>query len=412
MHQPLIILKSHRRVARWYWLFATGWFMAAILMGWGLRMALSGFGYEDMVFSNWRHAHSHVAFLGWMYNALLGLTLWVFPLKENHRWHLRWMIIAQIAVAGMALSFPWQGYGAVSIFFSSLHMVASFGVFYRLVKDRPRFLSPATRQAFHVMYAALLCMLLSGLGPLALGPLAAMDMQGSIPYRLAIYVYLHFQYNGWFILQALAIWLMQRSFQASIPTLPGIPMIVAGTLLTYAQSTLWSTDNFVVWAAAGIGGILQLLGWGQLILSARQHGKAIQWNRWGDISMVVATIALSMKLLLQLGIVLPSGASIAHQHQVVIAFLHLVFLGILTPFVWGRVEVFRIVTTSAGKERWAAYLFLVSFGLLEIVQILPALGVYGWPWSKLVLGLTTIISISLITGMIGLQRKLIEHGQQ
>lgn len=414
MQLPMTLPKSHRQIARWYWLFATGWFMTAILMGWGLRMALSGYAYDGMVFSYWRHAHSHVAFLGWLYNALVGLTLWVFPLKENYRWHLRWMLLGQIAVAGMALSFPWQGYGAIAIAFSTLHMVASFGVVYRLVKDQPRQLPPTVQQAFRVMYIALLCMVLSGLGPIALGPLASLDLQGSVPYRLAIYFYLHFQYNGWFILQALALWLMQRSFQRHRQPVPGVTLIVAGTFLTFAQSALWSTDKVWVWAIAGMGGMAQLIGWGQLLRSVVRERPLTKPYRWADVSLLVAVLALVLKLVLQLGMVVPSLAAVAHQHPVVIAFLHLIFLGVLTPFLWGRCEVFRLVAPAARWERWSGILFLLAFASLEVALLLPTVwGVYGWPWTgpQVLLGLTTLMALALLIGMVGLQNKLIQYGR-
>ena len=67
-------------------------------------------------------AHSHFAFSGWVGMALLTLLIYnllppVLAAKKVYQWLLAGVEISSL---GMAISFPLQGYGTLSIFFSSL----------------------------------------------------------------------------------------------------------------------------------------------------------------------------------------------------------------------------------------------------------------------------------------------------
>src|SRR5688572_17795755 len=80
------------------------------------------------------HAHSHVAMLGWMF---IGLAVFLLGDETDHgpsrlsRWLL---VVVQLAVMGMLLSFPVQGYGPVSIASSSVHLLASYFIGWRIWK--------------------------------------------------------------------------------------------------------------------------------------------------------------------------------------------------------------------------------------------------------------------------------------
>src|SRR5690606_1359434 len=111
-------------------------FLVAAVMGLVLRGA---FVWEInwMDYRNLMHGHSHVAMLGWVYLALYILIGHHFIPKE--KWekpvYSRLFWFTQVTVLGMMISFPAQGYGAVSITFSTLHILASYVFCYRVWKD-------------------------------------------------------------------------------------------------------------------------------------------------------------------------------------------------------------------------------------------------------------------------------------
>jgi len=91
-----------------------------------------------------------------------------------------------------------QGYALFSIVFSTLFLIASYWFSLKNVSSvfKDRF-------SWKLIKASLFYLVFSSLGPWAVGGIVAPLGKGSIWYKLAIYFYLHFQYNVWFIL---ALW--------------------------------------------------------------------------------------------------------------------------------------------------------------------------------------------------------------
>src|SRR5699024_6225041 len=80
------------------------------------------------------HAHSHIAILGWIYLALFALFIASFLPKWYKKYNnIFWF--TQISIVGMLLSFPFQGYAAASITFSTLHVIVSYFFFFFFFKN-------------------------------------------------------------------------------------------------------------------------------------------------------------------------------------------------------------------------------------------------------------------------------------
>lgn len=79
-------------------------------------------------FKYFLHAHSHTAFLGWIFNAFYAVFIVAFvPAQKQTSFSYRLLFwLLQVAVLGMLFSFPVQGYAAVSITFSTLHIFLSY----------------------------------------------------------------------------------------------------------------------------------------------------------------------------------------------------------------------------------------------------------------------------------------------
>lgn len=400
---------TFRQLARWYMMAATGWLVVAVIIGVLLRYSLSIGSLEGFPVANWRHAHSHIAFLGWIFNALVGLSFWLFPVNTGVGQQIRWFWLAQLSVLGMAIFYPIQGYAAGSIAFSTLHIVASIGIGWRLFTLPVAAHIPAQAQARSIMRWALVAMVISALGPVVLGPLAALGYKETIWYRLAIYWYLHFQYNGWFILQMLALWLIHRVQNGAHMPLRGIPLLVIGVMLTYAQSTLWATDAWWVYVVAFAGGACQIIGLVQVGWAVRKSWAMSATTAWSSRVLALVAVGLGLKVVLQFWQVFPGCNALAEVHGVVIAFLHLVFLGVVTPFIWAMIVSTGMVRLQSMWNSAAFGLFLGGFILMELGLILPVL--WGQVPALLPAWLfytTLIMAVGIAAGMVRLQQKLLQ----
>lgn len=381
---------------------ALGWLAVTALLGTLLR-AFPWLPTEFLPYRHWLHAHSHLALLGWVFNACFALAVVHFLPMTVAREQGRLYLVLQVAVLGMLLSFPVQGYGTVSIAFSTLHLGAAAFFAWRLWHQArvPTFVLWPLR-------LALLWLVLSGLGPLALGPLAAADLREHPAYSLAIYFYLHGLYNGWFVFFLLALGLRLSS---STPTLPRVRSaclwLGAGTVLTLAQSALWLDPPGWVYALAALGGLAQWIGLAYLAGSVRQawrHAKGLA----GSL-VRFALGAFALKLLLQLLAALPVCSAWVNHRFVVIAFLHLVFLGMMTPALLAA-GLLRGWLPDTRLTRGAVALLLSGFVVSEILLISAALPL-PWPlppgWfpvgSLVAAGLMSPGAVALFLGWLNLR---------
>lgn len=290
------------------------------LLRWQMVSPVAGLNYHYFL-----HAHSHVAFLGWVFNAFFALALLHFAEPGDLPAFRRLFIVAQLAVVGMLISYPLQGYGTASIAFSTLHMACS-AVFAWKLWRRNR----ASAAAHGHLRTALAFMAVSGLGPLTLGPLAALGLRDSPAYLLAIYFYLHCQYNGWFMFFLQALVFQDATGKSAADGRRALVWLGAGAVLTLALSALWLHPPAWVRAMAAAGGAAQLVGCVYLVRGLRGRPWFAGAGRW------LAGLALAgflLKHALQAASAWPGLAALVNHRFTVIAFLHLVFLGVVTPLL-------------------------------------------------------------------------------
>jgi hypothetical protein len=355
-------------------LTALGFF--AVVAGLGARLRWSqvrpvpGFDY-----GHWLHAHSHTAFLGFVFNAFFALALTRFVPEQEWRGYRRLFSVLVFAVLGMLVAFPIQGYGAVSIAFSTLHMAAA-GVFAWRLWRRNRAV-PGVRAHLR---AALVCLVASGLGPLALGPLAALDLRETAAYSLCIYFYLHAQYNGWFLFFLQALLLQPADGGARPPRETALAVracawSVAGVVLTLAQSTLWLDPPAWVQGVAALGGGAQLVGFLIFLrlLALRERGLSDAATGVVRGLWRLALAAWGLKILLQIAAAVPALAVLVNHRFLVIAFLHLVFLGVVTPAILAAGFAANWLRDTA-LMRCALGVFFAAAAVSELVLVALALG--------------------------------------
>ena len=241
------------------------------------------FPFHNFRFRFWVHAHSHVAFLGWVFMVLAAL------IYKNHlpdvpalNAKMRWLIlIFQGAVLGMLFTFPFTGYAPGSIFFSAVQMFSSIYFVILLFKWTTQRYNPA----IIFLKFGLLFMVISGIGPIALGPIAAMGLKNTPWYDGAIYFYLHFQYNGWFTLAIIGLLLgilEQQDVDYNEPkTRKSLLWLFLAIIFTFGLSLLSFGMPFWVNVISILGAMVQILVIGWFLRLFWQFRKAFKWNRTG-----------------------------------------------------------------------------------------------------------------------------------
>lgn len=284
------------------------------------------------------HAHSHVMLLGWMYLALqTAVTALMLKGAASPRPYRFLRAGVLWTVAGMLCTFPFTGYAPVSILFSTLFLFVSYGYLAFFLKQA----SPDTRHlpSFHFVRAGLWYMAASSLGPWALGAIMATLGPTSLWYRMAVYFYLHFQYNGW-IFMALAgvvirLWEQNGSMMPSGTFRRIFGLLNAGIILTFVLSTLWAEPPGWFHVIGGIGAILQGLGIWQLF---RWFQGTPRPAGFGAIHRSLAAwggFLLGIKVLLQAISAFPLASRLAVTYpDFIMGYLHGTFLGVINLFLF------------------------------------------------------------------------------
>lgn len=325
-----------------------------------------------LIFPYWLHAHSHLMFLGWVMNVLYLAFVTNYVPATNARYK-KLFVFLQWNLFGMMIAFPLQGYGLFSISFSTLHTMGIALFTYWLYQDTKH--QPISASLWLVR-KSLLFFLLSAVGPFTLGPLMATGLAQSPWYYSAIYFYLHFQYNGVFVLGCMSLlfyYLEQRGFSFHAQTaILSFRLLVAGTILTYALSVLWTSPGVWVNSMGGIGALIQLASlyyfWRTLQPVLPQLKESL--TRLSYYFLYCVWLAYLLKLLLQLLSAWPSVALLAYGNRsYIIAYLHLVLIGVVTFFL---IAWYMFTNRLRLKKTSLTVIYvtiMIGFVVLEVVLI-------------------------------------------
>ncbi|WP_163394192.1 hypothetical protein [Flavobacterium limi] len=321
------------------------------------------------------HAHSHVAMLGWIYMIVYVLVVHFFIPKEKSQKPIynRLFWLTEFSVIGMMIAFPIQGYALFSIVFSTLHILLSY-VFCRLVwKDSLRDKSPSQR----LLLASVLFMALSTLGVWCLGPAVSTLGKQSAFYQIAIQFFLHFQFNGWFILAILALFLKQ--FQNKIDEVQFNKfyfLMIISIVLTACFPVRWFIENNILSYINGLGVLIQL---GAFIyfykmLRPQIHHFKNTLDKTTKIVYALALWSLFLKVGIQLLTIFPNLAEVSHQiRNFVIGFIHLTTLGIITGFLFGILLHNKMLSAGCSILKTGMKCFISGYIATEVLLFLQ-----GW----------------------------------
>lgn len=339
---------------------------------------------EGLNFRYLLHAHSHVAFLGWIFNALFAGLIFAFIPEKAKDYRLQFWLL-QIAVVGMLITFPIQGYAAASISFSTLHIFLSWWFAVKFYRDT-RKIAAQNPFSLAVIRWGLIFMVVSAIGPFALGAIMAQGLSASPLYNLSIYFYLHFQYNGWFSFAVFGLffwWLENNHIQFSVVHAKNflILMLIA-TIPGYALSALWTQPAAWMYVLGFIAGIAQLLAFIYLLAILIKNKQVWVTFLTKPIRYLLffALLAFLLKVMMQFASAFPTIADLAYKaRNFTIGYLHIVFLGFVSVFLIAWFCQVGIIKINNKKSYVGIVLFLIGFIISELIIFLqPLFLLMGW----------------------------------
>lgn len=388
-------LADARVLRRWFGL-ALGNLLVAASLGCVLR-AMYVVELPFIRFKALLHAHSHVAMLGWMF---LATCIFLFRLSDPTAfgpWPRRLLAVAQLAVAGMLLSFPVEGYGPISSSFSVLHLLVSYALAWHIWKATAPWNAAGSRALVRLAIGMLV---LSTLGVWAVPVINANGLFGTEVYYWSVQFFLHFQFNGWLWFAALALW-SRWAEQHGVPTpldRATVRLWAVSVFLTYALAIAWSERHAVVYATNSVGVLLQLLAGWRTAVAIRASQKQLRSTvpLWAWRCVTYALIGMGIKVSIQAAVAIPQVATLAFTvRNYVVGFIHLNMLGALSLMLFAMALLADWWRSTDRLLRAGLSLFTAGVLLTEV--LLFAQGSAWWlAWGTLPGYYTLLFGVSLL----------------
>ncbi|MFV0304030.1 MAG: hypothetical protein ACK5IC_00945 [Moheibacter sp.] len=319
---------------------------------------------------NLLHAHSHFAFAGWVSHFLYtGITNLLLPYLNIQRKKIYNFLILlnMICAFGMLISFTIQGYALFSITFSTLSIFISiaFGLFFWMDSRKKLIDHPSKPWA----NTGLFLNIISCAGPFYLAYMLASKQVNHEFYISSIYYYLHFQYSGWFFFGSMA--LIVSKLPKDFPRLNQFHKLFTLTIIpTFFLSVLWLELPLWLYIITVLATFIQLFAWIRILQKGiyyiKTKGNVFSIPKWISIFFYVATISLTLKFILQAISVIPDLSELVFGlRPIIIAYLHLVLLGVYSSFIIGY--LFSTLYLNSSKlAKISALIFLVGIFLNEL----------------------------------------------
>lgn len=318
------------------------------------------------------HGHSHFAFAGWISQAIMVLLVTYLARQGGEIMYkkYRWLLYANLLTAyAMLIAFPIEGYGLYSIIFSTASIFVSYVFAVYVWRDLNR-LNKKTPTHLWIK-AAIFFNAFSSIGAYALALMMVNKVAFQNAYLASEYFYLHFQYNGWFFFGCMGLLTeVLTKIEVSTKTLTRIFWLFTFAAVPgYFLSALWMDLPLWVYILVVMASVSQMVGWIKLLVELK--------NKWAVLKttlpliakwiMCFSGIALTAKLLLQLGSTVPSLSDLAFGFRpIVIGYLHLVLLGVISLFILGYFFAGNYIQVSK-KTSLAVFIFSGGVILNEIV---------------------------------------------
>jgi hypothetical protein len=370
--------------------------LAGITMRYKINFPLPGANQKHLLY-----AHSNFAFMGWVTIALMVLMvnyLLRHDVVTNYRKYNWILITGCITAYGMFVTFIIQGYGYFSIAFSILSILVSWVFIFCYWFD----LNKVTDKSYAPKWfkASLILMAIASIGEITLAYLMVNFSTVQDYYFAALYFFLHFQYNGWFLFVCFGLvfsYLFRKGFLPTVAINKHLFIIMAITVApTYLLSILWLKLSRSLHLLANISGILQLLVLFYFIRLFPAVKKTIprRITKTTRYLWTLAAIAFILKIVLQTFSIIPFFSNYAFGFRpIVIGYLHLSFLGIISFFILGYIN--QVLSERGGKISHGGVIVFITGVLLQeftlMAQGLEVLNFEPLPYANIILFYSAII---------------------
>lgn len=363
-----------------------------------------GFEFQYLDQKHLQHAHSHFAFAGWLGHTLMVLMVYFIQTKitEFKGNKYKKIIVANLICSyGMLISFIIEGYGLVSIALSTASIFVSYIFAYRFIKDLKLLDDDLVAKSW--FKAALFFNVISSLGTFYLAYMMATKNVVQNWYLSSIYYYLHFQYNGWFFFACMGLAFgflnlrkSEHSFYETSFNLFAIACVPA-----YFLSTLWLDLPLWIYIITVIAALVQVYAWFKFlpILLKTRKNVLESYSPLLRYILVFVSFALSIKLLLQLGSTVPIISQLAFGFRpIVIAYLHLILLGIITLFLLFYIYANHLILISK-NIKYGVFVFTIGVLLNEIVLAVQGVAAFSYTIIPFVNEILFGVAILLLIGI-------------
>lgn len=326
------------------------------------------------------HGHSHFAFVGWVTLALIAMMVNYLIRSDvvtNYRKY-HWLLIANTLTAyGMLFAFIFQGYALLSITFSTLSIFVSYFFIYHYWKDLNKI-----KQEGHITIwfkSALILWGISSIGAFGLAYLMASRTVIQELYFAAIYFFLHFQYNGWFIFSSFGLlfsFLKEKNKPHFIKINKYLFLALAIAVIPSYLLSIFGLKipGYLFWIGT-ISAIVQLaaLFYSYKLLQAIRTSLSIRFTKMTTLLWSLAYISFVLKIILQTLSLIPYFGSFAFGlRPVIIGYLHLCFLGVISFFILGYIN--ELLTRKGIRlNKLGLLIFIFGVILQEVVLMIQAL---------------------------------------
>lgn len=342
-------------------------------------------GFEFPYFNqkNLQHSHSHFAFAGWLSHTLMVLMVYYLQSKiaefQGNKYNK--IIIANLICSyGMLVFFIIQGYGMISIAFSTASIFVAYYFTYVFIKDLKLIDSDLLSKSW--FKAALFFNVISSLGTFYLAYMMASKNFVQDYYLSSIYYYLHFQYNGWFFFACMGLIFgflnLRKSEHPFYET--SYKLFTIACIPAYFLSILWLDLPNWLYAITVIAAIVQVYAWFKFffILLKTRKNSLENYAPLLRYILIFVSLALSIKILLQLGSTVPVISQLAFGFRpIVIAYLHLVLLAIITLFLLFYIYANHLIFITK-NIKYGVLLFAIGVIINEIVLAIQGIAAFSY----------------------------------
>ena len=312
------------------------------------------FNYRNIV-----HTHSHLALLGFVYVMLSAiLTRTFIPFNTQLHKRYRWLFyITQFSVLGMLCSFPFQGYGAISISFSSVFIICTYFFARFFIKYAT---SPFVKMGIFYL-------ILSSLGIWFMPVTIVKFGKFSEMYMCSIAFFLHFQYNGWMLSSLMGLFVKKYGWDIQYPQL------IKRIFILFQAGIIGSL--FISWVGYFsypiyyiVGGVSVLIWLTSVIMILRLYLKTQPKSFLATVFICFFIAKVAMMFTGAFPVLTPY---LFKNIDLLISYLHFNFLGIVTiGLLLFLEEVYKV-------NRWLIYLFLFCFITTEGLIVYKGFSVIG-----------------------------------